>query len=101
MPVNSLVEWATTATSAGVKGPTPVPAFSHNPGLHLRNLGLVAYSKHTLRTTNGGCIPNFTNIGAHCPLISLVMARISTQEAKWPWLMATSPEEYPAVATSS
>jgi hypothetical protein len=44
----------------GVKGLVPVPAYSRGPNLRHVDLGSVARGGHTLGTTLGGSIPEFT-----------------------------------------
>ena len=55
------------------KGPAPVSAISHNPILHLGNLGPMVCGGHTTGTTLGGCIPEFTDPEGLVP--SLVASR--------------------------
>ena len=42
------------------KGPVPASTISHNPDLHLGNLGPMAHGGHTSRTGLRGCILEFT-----------------------------------------
>ena len=62
----------------GVKGPAPMPVYSHDPNLHNGNMGPVAHGGHTFRTTPGGSIPEFTYMGSQYPPSSAVMAKSST-----------------------
>ena len=51
------------------KGPVPTFAFSRILDFHLGNLGPVAHSGHTPRTTLGGYIPEFIDLEGPVPLL--------------------------------
>ena len=82
------------------KGPVPAPIFSCGPDLHLGGLDPMIHDGHTLKTPLGGCILEFTYMGDQHPLSPSAIAKTSTQEAKGTWPMASSPKEWPVVATS-
>jgi hypothetical protein len=57
----------------GANGPALTSTISHNPDLHLGNLGRMAHSGHTPGTTLGGYIPEYTYLEG--PVPSLVASR--------------------------
>jgi hypothetical protein len=50
-----------------IKRPTPVSALSRSLDLRPEDPDPVAHGEHTLETTLGGCIPEFTNVGGLIP----------------------------------